>query len=157
MCSLIWIYSFNSLRLGNTQVHTYVSIGMNDLYKLKLMHAHTSQLLSLVCNTVSLKTEETDNTTAMEAFFGAVCIGNIEFVVQVLKACPFLMQLSDLNKSWDILPRAIEYRQAEVFNIIRSVHSKDSQTTWRDSNYDGNTLLHVAAKLKLNSIPGPAL
>ncbi|KAF7801109.1 ankyrin repeat-containing protein NPR4-like isoform X1 [Senna tora] len=83
--------------------------------------------------------------------------GNAEFVVELSKASPPLIQCSTDNL-WSIFFYAIECRQAEVFSLIHGLRFKHGLATSIDRSK--NTMLHVAANLapssKLNRISGPA-
>ena len=103
---------------------------------------------------------ENSTRVAITALLLAACEGNVEFVKRVSNAYPTLLVLCDTKLEWNIF-YAVAYRQAQIFDHIRVLHTRDMLASMRDHNR--NTLLHVAAildspvKLKLDRITGPAL
>ncbi|KAF7820686.1 ankyrin repeat-containing protein NPR4-like isoform X1 [Senna tora] len=151
-----WIYNCASL-LSKFISKAYNMLGMKEIYKLKLVHAQATQILKLLCEKVSLLESEEDGIKVFNGMCDAAREGNVEFVVEVSKAHPPLIQHFTDNL-WSIFFYAIACRQAEVFSLIHGLRFKHGLATSIDRSK--NTMLHVAANLapssKLNRISGPA-
>ncbi|KAF7801037.1 ankyrin repeat-containing protein NPR4-like isoform X1 [Senna tora] len=151
-----WIYNCASL-LVKFISKAYNMLGMKEIYKMKLVHAQATQILKLLCEKVSVLESEEDCIKVFNGMCDAAREGNAEFVVELSKASPPLIQRSTDNL-WSIFFYAIACRQAEVFSLIHGLRFKHGLATSIDRSK--NTMLHVAANLapssKLNRISGPA-
>ncbi|KAF7820270.1 ankyrin repeat-containing protein NPR4-like isoform X1 [Senna tora] len=153
-----WIYNCHSL-LSRLISKTYNMLGMKEIYEMKLVHAQAAQILSLLCEKVNFlgSNMREERNEVIIGLIRAAEEGNVEFLVKVLKEDPQLALLVT-SKIFNIFFVAVKYRQAEVFNLIHGLTSKDVIASRIDKN--GNTMLHMVADpappFKLNRISGPA-
>lgn len=95
-----------------------------------------------------------------QLLFDAAKVGNFGFLAQLMNSYPDLIwEVDDRHRS--IIHIAVMYRQPSIFNLIHDISSnKDIIATYRDAE-NGNTLLHMAAKLalldRLELVSGAAL
>ncbi|XP_057991134.1 uncharacterized protein LOC131173195 [Hevea brasiliensis] len=94
-----------------------------------------------------------------DAFFGAIKFGTIEVVIEMLKANPSLLTVSN-PKRRGILQYAVKHRQEKIFSLIYALETR-KHLLISLTDYNQNNILHIAAKLappdRLASISGAAL
>ncbi|XP_075645468.1 uncharacterized protein LOC142616516 [Castanea sativa] len=93
----------------------------------------------------------------IEAMIKAVKQGRVEFVTEMLKACPDLVWYGENSTNRSLFDLAILHRQHEVFRILcRS----PLNTIISKIDNDGNTILHISAMFepsaRRNTVPGAA-
>ncbi|KAL5567497.1 hypothetical protein UlMin_024072 [Ulmus minor] len=137
---------------------TKFMLGIEHIYKLKVVHTQAAELLSLMCK--EIKTLDEDQIFEAEldiAIENAAGSGNVEFITEISKAIPKTMWTNRVL--FNVFERAIQSRQPKVFSLIHGIDYK--QAIARLWNSNGDTLLHVAgytaSSKKLNLIAGAAL
>ncbi|KAJ6323127.1 hypothetical protein OIU77_012877 [Salix suchowensis] len=151
-----------SSKLRGFAINLLTFLGIKQIYDLKKIHMYSDKILRCMCEHVSdLDYEGFLEADIMEAFHDAVKNGMVEFVIEVIKACPHLMICEDDNdNSRNLFLSSIAFRQEKVFNLLYGLGaSRATIVSLKDSS--GNTLLHLAAKLspptQLARISGAAL
>ncbi|KAL5568401.1 hypothetical protein UlMin_024976, partial [Ulmus minor] len=133
-------------------------LGIEHIYKLKVVHTQASELLSVMCKEIKTLDEaqikEDELTIAIET---AATLGTVEFIKEISKAIPKTMwTYTFLLKVFGL---AIQNRQPKVFSLIHGIDYKQGIASVRNSNQE--TLLHIAGYIasseKLNLDAGPAL
>ena len=98
------------------------------------------------------------NGKVVEAIIKAVKEGRVEFVTEILKACPDLVWCLEKSTNRDLFDFAVLYRQDEIFHFLCKSPAKYSILALGDR--DRNTILHIAAMFepsaKSNKVPGAA-
>ena len=98
------------------------------------------------------------NGKVVEAIIKAVKEGRVEFVTEILKACPDLVWCLEKSTNRDLFDFAVLYRQDEVFCLLCESPAKNVLFATYDS--DKNNILHLAALVepsaRRNTIPGAA-
>ncbi|XP_059436316.1 ankyrin repeat-containing protein NPR4-like [Corylus avellana] len=92
--------------------------------------------------------------------FEAAKVGNVEFLIILVRAYPTLTSQLD-NNNMSIFHIAILYRQESVFNLIYEIGAdKDRLASYATLDY-GDNMLHLAGKLapldRLNIVSGAAI
>ena len=94
----------------------------------------------------------------IEAMIKAVKQGRVEFVTEILKACPDLVWCLEKSTDRDLINFAVLHRQHEVLHLLCRSPAKNKLFATVDSNK--NSILHFAAMLepsaKRNTVPGAA-
>ncbi|KAB1220982.1 hypothetical protein CJ030_MR3G021762 [Morella rubra] len=95
----------------------------------------------------------------MDLLAEAAKVGNVEFLVILLRSCPDLIWQND-ERYGSLFHIAISYRRENVFALIYEIGSiKDSLASFCDENK--NNMLHLAGHLapseRLDIVPGAAL
>lgn len=126
---------------------------------MKRLQAQAVQILWLICSYVNdIDRNMNQQKLVADALIDAAREGNVVFVDEVTKANPSIVFLEKSDKH--LFFYAIQYRQADVFNLIHGMHFKNKLAAHIDER-TGNSMLHVAAMLApsshLNHIPGPVL
>ena len=140
-------------------VITSLHVDIKSIYKLKLLHVQSLELLKLMCKAIEGTSDETKIKKAgvHDALIQAVNAGNVEFVTSIAKANPSLVWNSYVAKR--VLEVAVELRQPKIFSLIFGLREKVAIVSFRDGN--GNNMIHKAAAVApsrlLNLIPGAAL
>ncbi|KAL5583437.1 hypothetical protein UlMin_015879, partial [Ulmus minor] len=115
-------------------------------YEMKLVHHQSFQLLRLICQQINYDLDDDEINVVINALHKAVARGVVELIVGVLKWCPELRWLCDKEGS-TIFMKAVQFRQADVFNLIHMFPDKDKMMVLVD--HYGENILH---KLKNRSI-----
>ena len=137
-----------------------VDLGIKQIYDLKKIHIYSDKILRYMCEYIStLDYEEYDKADVYGAFHNAVKNGMVEFIIEVIKACPHVMESGDGNRR-NLFLSSIANRQEKVFSLFYGLEaSKAGFLSAVDSS--GKTMLHLAAKLsppsQLARISGAAL
>ncbi|XP_028771266.1 uncharacterized protein LOC114728521 [Neltuma alba] len=134
--------------------------GMKEIHKMKVQHAQAAGILNLVCENLVYLNEVKKNMVG-KAMTSVAKEENVEFLLRVTKANPELITLVSFGQpDLTIFFDAVEYRRAEIFNLLCGFRFKNVVATLVDLE-NSNTLLHVAAMLApssyLNRIPGATL
>ncbi|XP_057989244.1 uncharacterized protein LOC110633868 isoform X2 [Hevea brasiliensis] len=134
--------------------------GIKQIYDTKLTHAYALELLHWMCKHIStIDNTKLQQSGVYEAFFEAIKFGTIEVVIEMLKANPSLLTVSNFNCR-GILQYAVEHRQEKIFSLIYALETK-KHLLISLTDYNRNNILHIAAKLappdRLASISGAAL
>jgi len=99
-----------------------------------------------------------ENPEIPQALFEAARVGNIEFMVKLIRFDFDILWATDKHKS--IFHIAVEKRHESIFNILNEIGSVGDLIIDRIEE-DGSNILHLAAGLapqeKLNAISGAAL
>ncbi|KAI4347997.1 hypothetical protein L6164_008762 [Bauhinia variegata] len=136
--------------------------GIKRIYKLKLTHVMSLELLRITCNEIATLDDlsQLSNADEFQSLFQAAENGIPEFIIELLNVNPSCrVDQNELGRNFFF--HAIQYRQAKVFNLIYGVTSsiRDDLANVKDNS--NNTALHMAALLapstQLNRIPGAAL
>ena len=94
----------------------------------------------------------------IEAMIKAVKEGRVEFVNEILKACPDLAWCAEKSTGRDFFNFAVLHRQDEVFCLLYRSLAKN--VLFAKLDYDRNSILHFAAMLepsaRRNTVPGAA-
>jgi hypothetical protein len=134
-----------------------VALGIKQIYDLKKIHIYSDKILRCMCEYIStLDSEEYIMADVHRAFHNAVENGMVEFITEVIKACPYVMIGLDGNGR-NLFMSAIANRQEKVFSLF---YGLEAQIVCLIDNSE-NTMLHLAAKLsppsQLARISGAAL
>ncbi|KAJ6317345.1 hypothetical protein OIU76_012977 [Salix suchowensis] len=134
--------------------------GIKQIYDLKKIHIYSDKILRCMCEYIStLDYEEQLKASVHAAFHSAVKNGTVEFIMEMIKACPHVIICTDEN-SRTLFMSSIANRQEKVVSLIYGLEaSRSGFVSLIDSS--GNTMLHLAAKLsppsQLSRISGAAL
>ncbi|XP_028763118.1 uncharacterized protein LOC114721471 [Neltuma alba] len=132
-----------------------INVEVKKVQELKLLHAQADDLLHLVCKNARKAYQK---RVIDEALSRAAKEGNVEFVLQVSNAIPEIFLRETMVSCFN---KALDYRQAKVFNLIHGLRFKHGLATMRPDNDPGHTLMHkVAIKAPdhvLNRIYAPSL
>ncbi|QHN78733.1 uncharacterized protein DS421_19g663920 [Arachis hypogaea] len=134
-------------------------LGIKKIREAKLGHQQYLALLRATCRGVTpLNDKEIQESGIRNAIFEAAKRGNAVFIVEALKVHFTLYAIHD-EKRRRIFSLAVEYRQANVYNLIHGLSAKPFLSTSID--YFGNSMLHMAGMLappiQLSPIPGALL
>ncbi|XP_028752494.1 uncharacterized protein LOC114712188 [Neltuma alba] len=134
-------------------------LGMKEIHMRKLQHSRATEILNLVCRNLTLLSEDKRHMIA-KALLMAAKLGNVEFLFKVSTTNPELVSMVTFSQQkGHAFFNAVEYRQDEVFNLLRGFHFRNVVAVMFTKNHDN--LLHIVAKLapasQLNHIPGAAL
>jgi hypothetical protein len=137
-----------------------VDPGIKQIYDLKKIHMYSEKILRCMCEYIStLDYEGHRQADVHGAFHNAVKNGMVEFITEVIKACPHLMISGDDN-SRNLFMSSIANRQEKVFSLFYGLEAERAGIVSLVDR-SGNTLLHLAAKLsppsQLARISGAAL
>ncbi|KAI9074492.1 hypothetical protein K1719_043554 [Acacia pycnantha] len=137
----------------------YYLSGMKEIHKLKLQHTRATEILNLACKNLTFLSEDKKLMIA-NTLLTAAKLRNAEFFFKVSTANPELISLVTFSQQkGHAFFNAVEYRQAEIFNLLRGFHFRNVVAAMLTEN--NNSLLHTAAKLapasQLNRFPGAAL
>ena len=137
-----------------------IDIGIKQIYDLKKIHIYSDKILRCMCEYIStLDYEEQLKASIHASFHSAVKNGTVEFIMEMIKACPHVIICTDEN-SRTLFMSSIANRQEKVVSLIYGLEaSRAGFVSLIDSS--GNTMLHLAAKLsppsQLSRISGAAL
>ncbi|XP_075644032.1 uncharacterized protein LOC142615207 [Castanea sativa] len=125
---------------------------IDQIYDLKLLHHQSKKLLLRMCEVLpGLNIHQLRKGKVIEAMMKAVKQGRVEFVTEILKTCPDLI---DRN----LFKLAVLHRQHEVFRFLCKSPAKNALFALVDS--DRNTILHISAMFepsaRRNTVPGAA-
>ena len=86
--------------------------------------------------------------TPSKLLFDAAELGNVEFLIILIRAYPDLIWKIDQNNR-SLFHTAVLYRQEAIFNLIYEVGAiKDLIAAYKDkNNNDNNNILHLAGNL----------
>nr|XP_034909611.1 protein ACCELERATED CELL DEATH 6-like isoform X2 [Populus alba] len=149
-----------SSKLRGFAINLLAFLGIKQIYDLKKIHIYSDKILRCMCEYIStLDYEQYLKADVHGAFHNAVRNGMVEFITEVIKACPHIMISGDDN-SRNLFMSSIANRQEKVFSLFYGLEaSRAGFVSLVDSS--GNTLLHLAAKLsppsQLARISGAAL
>ena len=105
-----------------------------------------------------LNFQQLEKGKVIEAMIKAVKQGRVEFVTEILKACPDLVWFLEKSTNRNFFMFAVLHRQDEVFRLLCRSPAKNLLFTVVDS--DKNNILHFAAMLepsaRHNTVPGAA-
>ncbi|KAJ7974910.1 Ankyrin repeat-containing protein [Quillaja saponaria] len=140
-----------------SDIHNF--LGINKIYKMKLVHEQSLALLRIVCKQIeTLDGKQMSKALVKDAMFRAAERRISEFIIESSIANPDLLWSRD-NVLRNLFFSAIQFRQDEVFSLINWLPWKDEATSSTDSS--SNNMLHVAGELapftELNRISGAAL
>ncbi|KAM3685170.1 hypothetical protein ACJW31_11G098100 [Castanea mollissima] len=132
---------------------------IDQIYESKLLHHQSKKLLLRICQVLQgLNYQQLENGRVIEGMIKAVKEGRVEFVTEILKACPDLVWCAEKSTNRSFLSFAVLYRQDEVFRLLCRSPLKKALFASIDS--DNNTILHFAAMLepsaRRNTVPGAA-
>ncbi|KAF9663462.1 hypothetical protein SADUNF_Sadunf17G0052600 [Salix dunnii] len=121
-------------------------LGIKKIYDMKKIHIYSDKILQCMCEHISkLDYERLCEANIHKALQGAVQTGMVEFVSEVIKYCPYVMNSGD-NRSRTLFMSSIENRHEKVLSLLYGREaSRVAFVSLIDSN--GNTMLHMAAKL----------
>ncbi|XP_028792354.1 uncharacterized protein LOC114748164 [Neltuma alba] len=122
----------------------YALLGVKKIYELKLKHAQASQILKLLCRRVPLLNEQ-QREIVINALHLAAKGGLVDFLSEISKTSPQLIQLTSTLENWNTFFCAIEYRQAGVFSLIHEYRFNNLMASIVGPS--GGCMLHVAARL----------
>ncbi|KAL9402823.1 hypothetical protein Peur_006672 [Populus x canadensis] len=148
----------SQLRVFAKNLFTF--LGIKQMYDLKKIHIYSDKILRCMCEHISsLDYEEQLKAAVHPAFHSAVKNGTLEFIMEMIKACPHVMICTDDN-SRTLFMSSIANRQEKVVSLFYGLEATRSGfVSLIDSS--GNTMLHLAAKLsppsQLSRISGAAL
>ena len=134
-----------------------VDLEIDQIYELKLLHHQSKQLLICMCQVLpDLNFQQLENGKVIEAMIKAVKEGRVEFVTEILKACPDLVCCVENSTYRDLFMVAILHRQDEVF--CRPCRSPAKNLSFTTVDSDRNSVLHMAVMLepsaRRNTVPG---
>ena len=136
-----------------------IDLEIDQIYELKLRHHQYKELLLHMCEVLAgLSPQQLKNGRVIEAMIKAVKQGRVEFVTEILKACPDLVWWIEKSTNRGLYNFAVLYRQDEVFRLLCRSPAKSTLFGVVDS--DKNNILHFAAMLepsaRRNTVPGAA-
>ena len=134
-----------------------IDLEIDQIYELKLLHHQSKQLLICMCQVLpDLNFQQLENGKVIEAMIKAVKEGRVEFVTEILEACPDLICYVENSTGRDLFMVAVLHRQDEVFCRLCRSPAKNISFTTADNNR--NSVLHMAAMLepsaRRNTVPG---
>ncbi|KAG6763594.1 hypothetical protein POTOM_031020 [Populus tomentosa] len=152
-----------SSKLRGFAINLLAFLGIKQIYDLKKIHFYSDKILRCMCEYISNLDYEQYNKADVHvhgAFHNAVKNGMVEFIIEVIKACPQLMISVDDEYSRNLFMSSIANRQEKVFSLFYGLEAGRALfVSHGDSS--GNTMLHLAAKLsppsQLARISGAAL
>ncbi|KAI5578295.1 hypothetical protein BDE02_08G019300 [Populus trichocarpa] len=149
-----------SSKLRGFAINLLAFLGIKQIYDLKKIHMYSEKILRCMCEYIStLDYEGHRQADVHGAFHNAVKNGMVEFITEVIKACPHLMISGDDN-SRNLFMSSIANRQEKVFSLFYGLEAERAGIVSLVDR-SGNTLLHLAAKLsppsQLARISGAAL
>ncbi|KAL0007984.1 hypothetical protein SO802_009486 [Lithocarpus litseifolius] len=132
---------------------------IDQIYELKLLHHQSKKLLLRMCQVLQgLKSQQLEKGKVIEAMIKAVKEGRVEFVTEILKACPDLAWCAEISSGRDLFKFAVLHRQDDVFRLLCRSPAKNPKFAMSDG--DRNTILHIAAMFepsaRRNTVPGAA-
>ncbi|KAM4073186.1 hypothetical protein ACJW30_M001800 [Castanea mollissima] len=131
---------------------------IDKIYELKLLHHQSKNLLRRMCQELQgLNYQQLENGRVIEGMIKAVKEGRVEFVTEILKACPDLVWCVEKSTNRNLFKLAVLHRQHEVFRFLcRS----PANTKFDTVDSDRNTILHISAMFehsaRRNTVPGAA-
>ena len=136
-----------------------IDLEIDQIYELKLLHHQYKDLLLRMCQVLQgLNFQQLEEGKVIEAMIKAVKQGRVEFVTEILKACPDLVWCVEKSTGRNLFMLAVLHRQEEVFRLLCRSPAKNLSFATVDS--DKNNILHFAAMLepsaKRNTVPGAA-
>ena len=136
-----------------------VNADSNGIYKKKLFHVQSLELLKRMCKVVESISDERIITEAgiRDALIAASHVGNVEFIFHMAKANP--SPVWNLYVARRVFEVAVEYRQDKIFSLIFWLPDRIPIVSYRDDN-DSNMLdkaTALAPTIVLQRIPGAAL
>ncbi|KAJ6317333.1 hypothetical protein OIU76_012968 [Salix suchowensis] len=139
-----------------------IDIGIKQIYDLKKIHIYSDKILQCMCEYISnLDFEVLFEADIEGAFYNAAKNDMVEFVIEVIKTCPHVMNNRD-NLSRTLFTSSIANRNENVFYHLLYRHKASRAATFVFLiDEDRNTILHMEAKLsppsQLARISGEAL
>ncbi|KAL4599600.1 hypothetical protein ACB092_11G138100 [Castanea dentata] len=132
---------------------------IDQIYDLKLLHHQSKKLLLRMCPVLpGLNIHQLRKGKVIEAMMKAVKQGRVEFVTEILKACPDLVWCVEKSTNRDIFMLAVLHRQHEVFRFL--CRSPAKKTLFATVDSDRNSILHISAMFepsaRRNTVPGAA-
>ena len=149
-----------SLHLIRAYFDLFVKLGINQIYKTKLAHEQTRELLRITCDQIStLNKKQLGKIGLFSSILKAAELGISEFITELIKANPELAWCRDKFAA-NFFFTAVRYRQNKVFNLIYGfIWKAEAKVVATEGS--GHNLLHMAGMLapaeQLNRIPGAAL
>ncbi|RQO94060.1 hypothetical protein POPTR_008G023101v4 [Populus trichocarpa] len=149
-----------SSKLRGFAINLLAFLGIKQIYDLKKIHIYSDKILRCMCEHIStLDYEEYLKADVDGAFHSAVENGMVEFIIEVVKACPHAMISVDGNGR-NLFMSSIANRQEKVFSLFYGLEAGGAEFVSIVYG-SGNTMLHLAAKLsppsQLARISGAAL
>ena len=139
---------------------------MNQIYESKSLHKQSRDVLRYMCHVLpQVSADRLEKGLVFEAVCTAVKRGIVEFVSEILAACPdFSMLCREKSTQRNMIMIAVLHRQKQVFNYIYSFNAKKSITANNSllaaKDNKGNSILHIAAMFESsatsNRVPGAA-
>uniref|UniRef100_A0A3N7GQV1 Uncharacterized protein n=1 Tax=Populus trichocarpa TaxID=3694 RepID=A0A3N7GQV1_POPTR len=149
-----------SSKLRGFAINLLAFLGIKQIYDLKKIHIYSDKILRCMCEYIStLDYEEYIKADVHRAFHKAARNGMVEFITEVVKACPHVMTSADGNAR-NLFMSSIANRQEKVFSLFYGLESNRARFVCL-MDISRNTMLHLAAKLsppsQLARISGAAL
>ena len=139
---------------------------MNQIYESKSLHKQSRDVLLHMCRDLpTVSAHRLEKGLVFEAVCIAVKRGIVEFVSDILAACPdFSMLCREKSTQRNMIMIAVLHRQKQVFNFIYSFNANKSITANNSllaaKDNKGNSILHIAAMFESsatsNRVPGAA-
>ena len=139
---------------------------MNQIYESKSLHKQSRDVLLHMCRDLpTVSAHRLEKGLVFEAVCIAVKRGVVEFVSDILAACPdFSMLCREKSTQRNMIMIAVLHRQKQVFNFIYSFNANKSITANNSllaaKDNKGNSILHIAAMFESsatsNRVPGAA-
>ena len=105
-----------------------------------------------------LNSQQQEEGKVIQAMIKAVKEGRVEFVTEILRACPDLVWCIEKSKARRLFGYAVLHRQDEVFRLLCRSPAKNKIFAMSDGG--GNSILHFAAMFepsaRRNKVPGAA-
>ena len=102
--------------------------------------------------------QQLENGKVIKAIIKAVKEGRVEFVTEILKACPDLIWCAENSMGRGIFMFAVLHRQDEVFRFLCESPAKN--TLFATLDWNSNSIVHMAAMFnpsaRRNTVPGAA-
>ncbi|KAJ6323140.1 hypothetical protein OIU77_012887 [Salix suchowensis] len=149
-------------KLRGFAINLLTFLGIKQIYDLKKIHIYSDKILQCMCEYISnLDFEVLFEADIEGAFYNAAKNDMVEFVIEVIKTCPHVMNNRD-NLSRTLFTSSIANRNENVFYHLLYRHKASRAATFVFLiDEDRNTILHMEAKLsppsQLARISGEAL
>ncbi|KAJ6323144.1 hypothetical protein OIU77_012888 [Salix suchowensis] len=143
-------------KLCGFAINLLTFLGIKQIYDLKKIHIYSDKILRCMCEYISnLDHEEILEAGIIGAFHAAVKHGMVEFVIELIKACPH-----HTYRLGNIFMSSVANRHEKVFSLIYGLETGRA-LFFPLVDSSSNTVLHQAAKLsppsQLARISGAAL
>ncbi|KAL1201433.1 hypothetical protein V5N11_002639 [Cardamine amara subsp. amara] len=134
--------------------------GIDEVYRLKVMHLQATKLLLGISEEVSTMGLKERSETVDEALLFAVRYGNVDFLVEMIKNNSELLWSTRTSAGTTLFLLAVEFRQEKVFSLLYGLGAAKYLLLADKDNY-GNGVIHLAGypppNFKLDKVYSPTM